>query len=130
MRISASLMLDDIIKDDDKYIAEFYINDKKDKFVLDVTDFVEGKISEINRINIKNNDTLLLKIKMEEHGKPIVPMDIIKAYHYVFKRAFPDNKILTILDIFNIEILSEEVADNLIDKLNDIKSNMEVVDND
>lgn len=130
MRISASLMLDDIIKDDDKYIAEFYINDKKDKFVLDVTDFVEGKISEINRINIKNNDTLLLKIKMEEHGKPIVPMDIIKAYHDVFKRAFPDNKILTILDIFNIEILSEEVADNLIDKLNDIKSNMEVVDND
>lgn len=130
MKISASLMPEDIIKDDDKYIAEFYINDKKDKFVLDVTDFVEGKISEINRINIKNHDTLLLKIKMEEHGKPIVPMDIIKVYHDVFKRAFPDNKILTILDIFNIEILSEEVADNLIDKLNDIKNNMEVVDND
>lgn len=32
MKISASLMLDDIIKDDDKYIAEFYINDKKDKY--------------------------------------------------------------------------------------------------
>lgn len=130
MRISASLMPEDIIKDGDKYTAEFYLNDKKDKFVLDVTDLVEDKISEINRINIKDNDTLLLKIKMEEHGKPIVPMDIIKAYHDVFKRTFPDNKILTILDIFNIEILSEEVADNLIDKLNDIKSNMEVVDND
>lgn len=130
MRVCASLALDDIVKDGDKYIVEFYLNDKKDKFVLDVTDFVEDKISEINRINIKDNDTLLLKIKTEEHGKPIVPMDIIKVYHDVFKRAFPDNKILTILDIFNIEILSKEVMDNLIDKLNDIKSNMEVVDND
>lgn len=121
MRVCASLALDDIVKDGDKYIVEFYLNDKKDKFVLDVTDFVEDKISEINRINIKDNDTLLLKIKMEEHGKPIVPMDIIKAYHDVFKRAFPDNNILTILDIFNIGILSKEVTDNLTDKLNDIK---------
>lgn len=130
MRISASLMLDDIVKDGDKYIVEFYLNDKKDKFVLDVTDFVEDKISEINRINIRNNDTLLLKLKVNEYGKSIVPMSIISVYHDIFKRTFPDNNIVTIPDIFNIEILSKEVTDSLIDKLNDIKSNMEVVDND
>lgn len=130
MRISASLTLDNIVKDGDKYIAEFYLNDKKDKFVLDVTDFVEDKISEINRINIKDNDTLLLKFKVNEDGKSIMPMNSIGAYHKMFKHAFSDNKILTIPDIFNIEILSEEVTDNLIDKLNDIKSNMEVVNND
>lgn len=130
MKISASLMPEDIIKDDDKYIAEFYINDKKDKFVLDVTDFVEDKISEIKRINIKDNDTLLLKYKVNENGKPIITMDIIKAYHDVFKRAFPDNKIITIQDVFNIEILSKEVSDMIIDKLNDVKNNMEVVNND
>ena len=104
MRISASLTLDDIVKDGDKYIAEFYLNDKKDKFVLDVTDFVEDKISEINRINIRNNDTLLLKFKMEEHGKPIVPFSIISEYRDVFKRAFPDNKILPMPDVFRISI--------------------------
>ena len=53
MRICASLTLEDIIKDKDRYIAEFYINDKKDKFVLDVTDLVEDKF---NDMEVVNND--------------------------------------------------------------------------
>lgn len=130
MRICASLMLEDIIKDEDKYVAEFYLNDKKDKFVLDVTNFVEDKISEIKRINIKDNDTLLLKFKVNEDGKSTIPNEHIQMYHKIFKRAFPDNNILTIPDLFNVEVLSKEVADKMIDKLNDIRSNMEVVNND
>lgn len=130
MRIYASLTLEDIIKDEDRYIAEFYMNDKKDKFVLDVTDLVEYKISEIKRINIKDNDTLLLKFKVNEDGKSAIPNEHIRMYHKTFKCAFPDNNILTIPDLFNVEVLSKEVADIMIDKLNDIKSNMEVVNND
>lgn len=53
MRICASLTLEDIIKDEDRYIAEFYMNDKKDKFVLDVTNFVEDKF---NDMEVVNND--------------------------------------------------------------------------
>lgn len=53
MRICASLILDDIVKDEDRYIAEFYMNDKKDKFVLDVTNFVEDKF---NDMEVVNND--------------------------------------------------------------------------
>ena len=51
MRICASLTLDDIVKDEDRYIAEFYMNDKKDKFVLDVTNFVEDKFNEMEVVN-------------------------------------------------------------------------------
>lgn len=130
MRICASLTLDNIIKDEDKYVAEFYLNDKKDKFVLDVTNFVEDKISEIKRINIKDNDTLLLKFKVNEDGKSTIPNEHIQMYHKIFKRAFPDNNILTIPDLFNVEVLSKEVADIMIDKLSNIRSSMEVVNND
>ena len=129
MRICASLTLEDIVKDEDRYIAEFYMNDKKDKFVLDVTDLVEDKISEIKRINIKDNDRLLLKFKVDENGRPIANTNTMRACYRVFKESFKDHDVIALQDIFNVEVLSKEVADKMIDKLNDIRSNMEVVNN-